>query len=348
MKSLYFNVIVFVTVTLLMVILLVAMMIGPSHIESLALVQILLNIIFETQFAGVFVDIASWQQTVVYQVRLPRVIIAGLVGASLSLSGAVLQGLFRNPLASPSILGVSSGASLGAIIAIFLGLAASNMWSLPLFAFIGAGVTLLFVYRIATHRGHTPIGTLLLSGVAVGSFNVAMSSLIIALAMQQWEVGRTIVFWTMGGLDGRGWYHVLLLLPVFLFSLVVILSYKRDLDILLVGEVHANAVGVDVAKVRKHLLLVTALLTGCSVSIAGGIGFVGLVVPHITRLLVGPHHRRLLPITALLGAIILVLADLLIRGNASYASIPLGVVTGTMGAPFFLFLLLKQRKIMQA
>ena len=222
------------------------------------------------------------------------------------------------------------------------------MWSLPLFAFIGAGVTLLFVYRIATHRGHAPIGTLLLSGVAVGSFNIAMSSLIIALAMQQWEVGRTIVFWTMGGLDGRGWYHVLLLLPVFLFSLVVILSYKRDLDILLVGEVHANAVGVDVAKVRKHLLLVTALLTGCSVSIAGGIGFVGLVVPHITRLLVGPHHRRLLPITALLGATILVLADLLIRGNASYASIPLGVVTGTMGAPFFLFLLFKQRKVMQA
>ena len=347
MKTLYFNVVVFVAVTLLVVVLLVAMMIGPSHIESLALVQILLNIIFETQFAGVFVDIASWQQTVVYQVRLPRVIIAGLVGASLSLSGAVLQGIFRNPLASPSILGVSSGASLGAIIAIFLGLAASNMWSLPLFAFIGAGVTLLFVYRIATHRGHAPIGTLLLSGVAVGSFNVAMSSLIIALAMQQWEVGRTIVFWTMGGLDGRGWYHVLLLLPVFLFSLVVILSYKRDLDILLVGEVHANAVGVDVVRVRKHLLLVTALLTGCSVSIAGGIGFIGLVVPHITRLLVGPHHRRLLPITALLGAIILVLADLLIRGNASYASIPLGVVTGAMGAPFFLFLLLKQRKIMQ-
>ncbi|MBV1919680.1 MAG: iron ABC transporter permease [Pseudomonadales bacterium] len=348
MKSLYFNVIVFVAVTLLVVVLLVAMMIGPSHIESLALFQILLNIIFETQFSGVFVDIASWQQTVVYQVRLPRVIIAALVGASLSLSGAVLQGLFRNPLASPSILGVSSGASLGAIIAIFLGLAASNMWSLPLFAFIGAGVTLLFVYRIATHRGHAPIGTLLLSGVAVGSFNVAMSSLIIALAMQEWEVGRTIVFWTMGGLDGRGWYHVLLLLPVFLFSLVVILSYKRDLDILLVGEVHANAVGVDVEKVRKHLLLVAALLTGCSVSIAGGIGFVGLIVPHITRLLVGPHHRRLLPITALLGAIILVLADLLIRGNESYASIPLGVVTGTMGAPFFLFLLLKQRKIMQA
>jgi len=346
-KALYINITNVIALLVLGLVLLVALTVGPSSIEPVALIQIVLDIVFNAHFSGVIMEVERWQQIVVSQVRLPRVIIAALVGASLSLSGAVLQGLFRNPLASPSVLGVSSGASLGAIVAIFLGFAATNVWSLPLFAFVGAGVTLLFVYRIATFRGNAPMGTLLLSGVAVSAFNIAMSSLIVALAMQQWEVGRTIIFWTMGGLDGRNWYHVMLLLPVFLFCLIIVFSYQRDLDILLVGEVHANAVGVDVAKVRLHLLLVTALLTGCSVSIAGGIGFVGLVVPHITRLIVGPKHQSLLPMSAFLGAITLVLADSLVRGDASYAAIPLGVVTGTLGAPFFLFLLIKQRKLMQ-
>ncbi len=332
---------------ILIVVAALAVVIGPSDIGVMNTLQIIVNLLTSNHFDGVITPVKAWQQTVVYQVRLPRVFSAMLVGASLAICGAVLQGLFRNPLASPSILGVSSGASLGAVIAIFLGLAASSIWVLPLFAFVGAGLTLALVYNIATYRGRTPIGTLLLSGVAVSAFNVAMSSLILALALQNWEVGKSIVYWTMGGLDGRGWHHVLLLLPVFLFSLVVIVSYQRDLDIMLVGEIHANAVGVDVPRVRLYLLLITALLTGCAVSVAGGIGFIGLVVPHISRLLVGPHHRRLLPLSALIGAVILVVADLMVRGDASYAAIPLGVVTAAMGAPFFLFLLLKQRKLMQ-
>jgi len=332
---------------LLIVIILFAVATGPSDINAAEVLQIIANLLSNNQFDGLLTTVQDWQQTIIYQVRLPRVICAALVGASLAVCGAVLQGLFRNPLASPSILGVSSGASLGAVIAIFLGLAASNVWALPLFAFIGAGVTLLLVYSIATHQGHTPIGTLLLSGIAISAFNVSMSSLILALAMQNWEVGKSIVYWTMGGLDGRGWHHVLLLMPVLLFSLLVIMSFQRDLDIMLVGEIHANAVGVDVAKVRVYLLTITALLTGCAISVAGGIGFIGLVVPHITRLLIGPHHRRLLPLSALMGALILVIADLLVRGDASYAVIPLGVVTAVMGAPFFLFLLMKQRKLMR-
>ncbi len=326
---------------------LTAVVVGPSNISVIQTLQTLLNLISDNRLDGLLGETKAWQQTVIYQVRLPRVLTALLVGASLAVCGGVLQGLFRNPLASPSILGVSSGASLGAVIAIFLGLSSTSVWALPAFAFVGAGTTLFLVYRIATYRGHTPIGTLLLSGVAVSAFNIAMSSLVLALAMQNWEVGKSIVYWTMGGLDGRNWYHVLLMLPVFLLSMVVIFSYQRDLDIMLVGEIHANAVGVDVPKVRLYLLLVTALLTGCAVSVAGGIGFIGLVVPHITRLLVGPHHRHLLPLSALLGAIILVLADLMVRGDASYAVIPLGVVTAAMGAPFFLFLLIKQRKLMQ-
>lgn len=330
---------------------------GPASISSLQGLQIVANMLGEAlnlpSLSGWLAHLISaeqveaWQRTVIEQVRLPRVITAALVGASLAMSGAVLQGLFRNPLASPSVLGVSSGASLGAVLAIFFGLAASTVWALPLFAFIGAAATLFVVYRIACVRGQAPIGTLLLSGVAVSAFNIAMSSLVLALALQNWELGKSIVYWTMGGLDGRNWYHVMLLLPVFGLCAAVMFSHQRELDILLVGEIHANALGVDVAKVRLYLLLATTLLTGCAVAVAGGIGFIGLVVPHITRLLIGPHHQRLLPVSAFLGAIILLLADLLVRGDASYAAISLGVVTAAMGAPFFLFLLMKQRKLMQ-
>ena len=347
MKTLAVRPLLLVAVFLLVAGSLAGIIAGPAAISVCQALQVLLNLLTNYRFEGLLADTLTWHDTIIMQVRLPRVITALLVGASLALCGAVLQGLFRNPLASPSTLGVSSGASLGAVIAIFLGLSATTVWALPLFAFIGGGLTLFVVYHIATHRGHTPIGTLLLAGVAVSAFNVAMSSLVLALSLQNWEVGKSIVYWTMGGLDGRNWYHVLLLLPVFIVSYFAIISHQRDLDIMLIGEIHARAVGVDVAKVRWHLLLITALLTGCAVSVAGGIGFIGLVVPHITRLLIGPHHQRLLPMSALLGAVILVLADLLVRGNTNYSVLPLGVVTAAMGAPFFLFLLFKQRKVWQ-
>ncbi|MCY4046134.1 MAG: iron chelate uptake ABC transporter family permease subunit [Cellvibrionales bacterium] len=347
MKNVPFPLLFMLISALLILGIIVAVIIGPASISALEVLQALLNGISGGLLQGLVSDIALWQQTIIDQVRLPRVLTAVLVGASLAVCGAVLQGLFRNPLASPSVLGVSSGASLGAVVAIFLGLAASTLWVLPLFAFLGAAVTLLVVYQIATYRGHTPMGTLLLAGVAVGAFNVAMSSLILALSLQNWEVGRTIVYWTMGGLDGRGWHHVLLILPIFIVAFTVMMSFERDLDILLMGEIHANAVGVDVPKVRLILLLVTALLTGCAVSVAGGIGFVGLVVPHMIRLLVGPHHRKLLPLSAMAGALILVIADLMVRSGTSDTSIPLGVITASMGAPFFLFLLFKQRKLMR-
>jgi len=286
----------------------------------------------------------GWQETILWQVRLPRVLTGAAVGAALAVSGAVLQGLFRNPLASPSVLGVSSGASLGAVLAIFFGLSASLVWALPLFAFAGAILTLLLVYTIATHQGRTPIATLLLAGIAVGAFNAAMSSFILALALERWEVAKTIIFWTMGGLDGRTWDHVLLIAPVLLAGMAVVLGYTRELDALLVGEVSAAAVGVDVARTRMILLLGTALLTGAAVAVAGGIGFVGLVVPHIVRLLVGPHHRALLPLAALVGALAVIAADLLLRGLLAEHNIPLGVATAAMGAPFFLFLLVRQQE----
>ncbi len=285
----------------------------------------------------------DWQDTILWQVRLPRVLTGALVGAALAVSGAVLQGVFRNPLASPSVLGVASGASLGAVIAIFFGLAATQAWALPVFAFAGALLTLFLVYAIATHRGHTPIGTVLLAGIAVGAFNTAISSFVLALALERWEVGRSIVYWTMGGLDGRTWDHVLLLMPIVAAGLALVLAFQRELDALLVGEVHAVATGVDVARTRLVLLVTTAVLTGAAVSVAGGIGFIGLVVPHMVRLLIGPHHRALLPLSALGGGFVLVAADLTLRSGFAEHNIPLGVVTAAMGAPFFLFLLLRQQ-----
>jgi len=342
--------VVAVVAALLAVVLVAALLIGPAAIGAGDLWMIVMRRaaqLLRQGSAGLAEASGhglSWQETILWQVRLPRVLTGAAVGAALAVSGAVLQGLFRNPLASPSVLGVSSGASLGAVIAIFFGLSASLVWALPLFACAGAILTLLLVYTIATHQGRTPIATLLLAGIAVGAFNVAMSSFVLALALERWEVGKTIVFWTMGGLDGRTWDHVLLIAPVLLAGLAVVMAFTRELDALLVGEVSAAAVGVDVARTRLILLLATALLTGAAVAVAGGIGFVGLVVPHIVRLLVGPHHRALLPLSALVGALVITAADVLLRGLLAEHNIPLGVVTAALGAPFFLFLLVRQQE----
>jgi iron complex transport system permease protein len=318
-----------------------AVLVGPAAIGAGDVLSMLARAL--ERLLGRTAEGLTWQETVLWQVRLPRVLTGAAVGAALAVSGAVLQGLLRNPLASPSVLGVSSGASLGAVLAIYFGFTARVVWALPLFAFAGAVSTLFLVYSIATHRGRTPVATLLLAGIAVGAFNVAMSSFVLALALESWEAGRTIVFWTMGGLDGRTWDHVMLILPVLLAGLALVLAYSRELDALLVGEISAAAVGVDVARTRLVLLLATSVLTGAAVAVAGGIGFVGLVVPHIVRLLVGPHHRALLPLSALTGALVLVAADLLLRGFFAEHNVPLGVVTAAMGAPFFLFLLVRQQ-----
>ena len=320
---------------------------GPAQISPLEVCQALLSSVHTYLSQLLVPDQVFWQQSVVINVRLPRVLTGALVGASYALCGVVLQGLFRNPLASPSVLGVSSGASLGAVVAIFFGFVAISTWVLPLFAFIGASITMFVVYSIATRRGHTPISTLLLAGVAISAFNVAMYSFILSLALQHWEVGKSIVYWSMGGLDGRTWDHVMLIFPAFVICYIFIIAYQRDLDALLMGEIHASSVGVDVAKIRLILLMLTSILIAMAVAVAGGITFVGLVVPHIVRLIVGPHHRFVIPLSALLGAVVIVLSDLMLRSYFYETKIPLGVITASMGAPFFLFLLLKQRKLMQ-
>lgn len=285
-----------------------------------------------------------WQQIVIWEVRLPRLLTAMFVGAALAVSGAVLQGLFRNPLASSGTLGVSSGASLGAVLALYLGLAATYVWALPLMAFIGAIGSLLLVCAIAGQRGHIPMASLLLAGIAVGSLNVAMGSLIQALALENWEVGKSILYWTMGGLDRRTWHHVVLIAPLFIVAFIVVMAYTRELDIMLAGETQAQAVGINVKAVRMTLLCFVALLDAGAVAVSGGIGFIGLVVPHIVRLAIGPSHRYLIPLSALFGAVLLAGADLMMRNILSKDEIPIGIITSSLGAPFFLWLLFRQRK----
>jgi len=315
---------------------------GPANISLATIGTILKQLLISSTDS----TIADWQRSIILDVRLPRMIIALFAGASLALCGLVMQGMFRNPLASPSVLGVSSGASLGAVIAIYFGASLISAWAIPLFAFIGAGISLSIVYRIASYRGQTSVATLLLSGVAIGALNVAATSLLLALSLSNWDVARSIIYWTMGGLDGRTWDHVLIILPIVLSGFILLLFYSRQLDLLLLGEQHALSVGVDVRRTRRNLLIISTAMVGASVSVVGGIGFIGLVVPHILRLLLGPAHRYLLPACLFAGAITLLGADLFLKSFFSEQVIPLGVVPAALGAPFFMFLLVKQRFIL--
>lgn len=290
----------------------------------------------------------GWAENIVWNIRMPRIVLAGLVGAALSISGAALQGMFRNPLACPSVLGVSAGASCGAVFAIYLGLAALWTWSIPVFALVGGAAVTFAVYAIASRRGQTSTSALLLAGIALSGLASALSAFVLALTISRWKVASTILFWTMGGLEGRAWDHVLLATPFIVIGTTIILAHTRDLDALLLGEVHAASVGTDVVLVRKRLILATAMTTAAAVSVAGGIGFVGLIVPHILRLLLGPQHRWLLPSAFVSGAVFLIGVDLIVRVGFVHQQLPIGVITAAVGAPFFLFLLLRSKDTTRA
>jgi iron complex transport system permease protein len=279
---------------------------------------------------------------IVWLIRLPRVLVAVVVGAGLATAGAIMQGLFRNPLAEPSLTGVGPGAVLGAVITFVTGWSTISVVTLPIAAIVAALLSLFLVYAISTRGGATPITTLLLAGIAVGSFLSAVSSLLLSLNIVSWQVAQDIVFWMMGGLDSRTWAHVWLSAPFVLLGFAAAILQTRTLDLLLLGEDSAAALGVDVEAAKRLLVFIAALLTGASVAVAGMVGFVGLIVPHATRLLLGPSHRTLIPASALGGATFLVCCDLLARTVRPPVEIRLGVVTALCGAPFFLFLLLRR------
>lgn len=280
---------------------------------------------------------------IVWSVRLPRVLVGMLSGGSLAVAGAAMQGLFRNPLADPGVIGTSSGAACGAVFVFVAGLAAQSALWLPLASFVGAFGAVFLVYALATSGGKTPVATLVLAGIACGALFNAITSLLISLSFADWQVASEVMFWLMGGLDSRGWTHVWIALPFSLAGTAVVLAYSRDLDLMLLGEESAQALGTDVELTKRVVLLGASLATAASVAVSGILAFVGLVVPHIARLILGPAHRRLLPASALAGAAFLIACDIVARSVYAAGEIRLGVVTAAFGAPFFLWLLRTRR-----
>lgn len=289
-------------------------------------------------------DIPNSQVVIIHQVRLPRVLAGMLVGAALAAAGTVMQGIFRNPLADPGLLGVSAGGSAGAVLAFATGFALQGIWATPLAAFAGSLVASLLVYLLALERGRASVTMLLLAGTALNAFLSAFISAVLQLSGDEVAQTQLILNWLVGGLAGRGWRHLVLLAPVVVACLPMLMLFTRDLNLLLMGEETAQGLGTNVPRIRFVLLALVAFVTGVCVSVAGPIGFVGLIVPHLLRMIVGPDHRVLLPAAALAGAAFLVAADTVARLVIGFQEVPVGVVTGLLGGPFFLLLLWRYRR----
>lgn len=283
-------------------------------------------------------------RSIILDVRLPRVLLATCIGAILALSGALMQGLFRNPLADPSLIGVTAGASLGASLVIVLGQATVSQWlGLPLLslgAFCGGTIAVVFVYQLARRSDGTSVATLLLAGIGIGTLAASLGSLLEFYADN--FMLRRISFWRMGALEGATYGQVGFAALIALGLCSIQRYFSQPLNALLLGESEARHLGVDVDRLKRAIILVVALSVGISVALAGAIGFVGLVVPHIIRLLIGPDHRFLLPASTLAGAILLVLADTLARTLLAPAELPVGLITALIGVPFFLSLLTRR------
>ena len=334
-------IITYLTVSLGLTIVL-ATTLGAAHISPFVVLKILLaklplmkNLI-----------IPSWtisEATIVLQIRLPRIILGVMVGAALGVAGTTMQGLFKNPMADPYIVGISSGAALGAISTIIFGLSIFGMYTIPLMAFIGAAAAIFLVYNIASARGKLPVSTLLLAGIAVTLFLSAIISLMMYTAGEDLH---GIVFWLMGGLWGRNWNHVMMAFPFIFLGTTIIYVFARDLNVMLLGEEPAQHLGIEVETLKKIMILSTSLITAAAVSVSGIIGFVGLIIPHVMRILVGPDHRILLPSSALVGGIFLVWADTLARTIIAPIELPVGIITALSGAPFFIYLLRTRKRTM--
>ncbi len=321
--------------TIVMVI--VASAVGPFNIPISHTVSTLLDLI------GIGDSTAKpTEQAIIQSIRLPRIFLAFLVGSALGISGGIMQGLFRNSMADPGIIGVSSGGATGAVAAIASGASTVSTLFLPLFAFIGSGVAMATVFLIASIGGRFSMMTLLLGGIAVGSFLGAITTATIVLT-DNLSVQRQIIFWIAGGMDTARWESVRIAAPIIVTGALIAVFVARDLNLLLVGEDEARALGVRVTLVRNTLLVAASLITGAAVAFSGIIAFVGLIVPHVVRLVVGADHRVLLPLSALAGGLFLLIADTAARVVLSPAELRVGILTALIGAPFFIYLLVRNR-----
>jgi len=317
-----------------------AVAIGPANIPLEALLRILLSRLPAVDLADGLPP--AWDD-IVWQVRLPRVLLAGTVGATLALAGATYQGVFRNPLAEPYLVGVAAGAALGATIVIVspLAYAAGGFSVLPLAAFAGAIAAVVLAYFLARSGGSVPTTTLILAGVAISAIATSVTSFLMFLDLDN---VLSILSWLLGGFNVSGWQRLTWIAPYLLPTATFLLLYSRVLNVLQLGDEQARQLGVDVERDKLLLLGAASLATAAAVSVSGIIGFVGLIIPHAVRLLWGPDHRQLLPMSMLLGAAFLILADLLARTVIQPSELPVGIITALCGAPFFLYLLRRAQR----
>ena len=284
-------------------------------------------------------------ETIILQIRLPRIFLGVLVGAGLAVAGVALQALFRNPMADPYILGISFGAALGATIAVMAPIALEwlGVSFMTLMAFFGALIAVYVVYTISKVRGKVPIETLLLAGLAVGAL---LSAVTMTLMLYSGESTQRILFWMAGGLSAKGWIHVGVALPCVIIGVLVLYLFARELNVMTAGEEPARHLGVEVETVKKIILVASAFVAAAVVSVSGLIAFVGLITPHMMRILVGPDHRVLIPACLLAGGILIVSSDTVARVVISPGELPVGVITAVFGAPFFIYLLRKRKRTM--
>ncbi|MGH6860156.1 MAG: FecCD family ABC transporter permease [Phyllobacterium sp.] len=314
-----------------------------------SILSVIASMIPGTDFAPDALSVRD--RIIIYDIRLPRVILGVLIGASLAVSGAVMQGLFRNPLADPGIVGVSSGAGLGALSIIVLGntflsplIAVLGYFALPLAAFFSALGFTFILYGVATRRGQTSIATMLLAGIALGAMATAYMGVLTYIADDRQL--RDLTFWFLGSLAGANWTKIIAAGPFIVLALLASPFLARGLNGLALGEAAASHLGIPVQRFKRIAIVTVAAATGASVAVSGVIGFIGVVVPHLLRLAIGPDHRYLLPASALLGASLLLLADAVCRTIVAPAELPIGIVTAAVGAPVFLWILLRRRGIL--
>ncbi len=307
-----------------------------------------LGIIAKSVGLGSGGDFTSQQESVIVGIRLPRVVMGALIGSGLAIAGAALQGLFRNPLADPGIIGVSSGASLAAVSVIVVGTSWAGgisgwlgVYTLPAFSFLGAFVATITVYRLAQFNGKTLVSTLLLAGIAINAIAQSLTGLFVFFANEGQL--RTVTFWMLGSMGGATWSQVAGIAPFIGVALVGLPFMAKALNTFALGENNAAFLGIKTEQAKRLIIILAALAVGASVAVSGIIGFVGLVVPHIIRMMIGPDHRYLLVSSALLGGFLMVLSDLFARTIFSPAELPIGIVTAIIGAPVFLYILMKER-----
>jgi len=322
-----------------------ALNIGFAHIPFSDILKILFK---QVPVVSNLVDSSSVSQTaevIIMRIRLPRIICGALVGAALATAGVTYQGIFRNPMADPYTIGASTGATLGAALVIVLGVGISLLGvnTLQILAFVGSLTTVLLVYNISRVGSRVPVTTLLLTGIAVSLFQTAIVTYLKVIAEE--TLLHSLTFWIIGSLaPTENWNDVWAILPFILIGIAVSYLFSRDLNILALGEDQAQHLGVEIEKVKRILLISGALITAAAVSISGLIVFVGLVIPHLTRVVIGPDHRVLLPTSAIVGASFLMICDAIARVIMGSGEAPVGIITALSGAPFFIYLLRRKRK----